>query len=471
MYKGSLGEEEITIAEDDLIVYKVGETEEIELKLGYIDDIHIVTYDTAVISQTGTISNSASLSGDDVIEGSSGNKTFTVEKSSWGVGTGVSPTRGAIEIVKVDKYEDARTLKGAGFELSYMLNSEEIKVKSDSIDGLFYTDQNGKLELGGLPRGRTYILEEVTPPLGYKLPAEANRRHIIKVEANTIKKETITNERIRDIVVNKIWIGPGKTENGAGTATFELTDNIGTPKKTITLTTETHPDWTYTFEGLDYYDSFGKEIEYTVKEVNLDSNYELLRQEESIDGLGNITYTFNNKSLEIIKIPVEKKWIGDKVKPVIVTIVLDKDISKKLLLNEDNEWKGEFTELLKYDDDGNEIAYTISEEEVNGFVADIAESTIDGHKGFTVTNIELMNIPVTKVWIGDPKVSEVEVELYEKQDGILNKKVADLTLTSDATWEGSFTKIPKYTVGGAEIQYGVKEKPVNGFNTVITGDQ
>ena len=71
-----------------------------------------------------------------------------------------------------------------------------------------------------------------------------------------------------------------------------------------------------------------------------------------------------------------------------------------------------------------------------------------------------------KEWVG-PKKEQVEVILYA--DGIEKETV---TLNEENQWESTFTHLLKYDqTTGKEIEYTVKEKEIEGYTIVITGNQ
>jgi LPXTG-motif cell wall-anchored protein len=67
---------------------------------------------------------------------------------------------------------------------------------------------------------------------------------------------------------------------------------------------------------------------------------------------------------------------------VIELVKNGEETGKTLVLNEDNNWKGSFKDLDKYDENGNEIEYTVKEN-TNSYQV-VIES--DGNGGFIVTN-------------------------------------------------------------------------------------
>lgn len=84
------------------------------------------------------------------------------------------------------------------------------------------------------------------------------------------------------------------------------------------------------------------------------------------------------------KVKVSKKWVGPRSGSVSVHLLADGvDTGQSLILDEAGDWKGAFTDLRKYTADGRQIAYTVSEDPVDGYTGEV---TGDMASGFTVTN-------------------------------------------------------------------------------------
>jgi hypothetical protein len=176
------------------------------------------------------------------------------------------------------------------------------------------------------------------------------------------------------VTVNKVWKDDGNRD-GIRPASIQVqlfADGVayGEP---VTLTAES--SWTYTWTGLDEM-SGGQEILYTVAEVGTVEGYTA-----SVDGF-TITNTHEVKKTSI---SVEKVWERTSNPPeidVIIKLLADGEEVKTLKLNEDNEWKGTFSDL-PVNKDGKAITYTIEEVEVSGYTTKITGSAADG---FIVTN-------------------------------------------------------------------------------------
>ncbi len=92
-----------------------------------------------------------------------------------------------------------------------------------------------------------------------------------------------------------------------------------------------------------------------------------------------------NVSQEKLDIPVEKKWVGGEGKEVLITLLEDgKETGNTIKLSKENNWKGKFDNLAKYNKEtGEEIKYTISENKQNGYKTKLEGNSKDG---YVVTN-------------------------------------------------------------------------------------
>ena len=178
-----------------------------------------------------------------------------------------------------------------------------------------------------------------------------------------------------------------------------LSDGSDTGK---TLTLDAAGNWVGSFADLAKYNADGAEIAYTVKEDAL-PNY---NSQTTGDAAGGFTIT--NVNTEKVTVPVEKKWDDaanqDGKRPVSVTVHLladGVDTGQMLTLDVTNSWKDTFANLPKYTPLGAEITYTVSEDAVDGYTAEV---TGDAASGFTVTNTEVL--PTTPETPGNPETPE-----------------------------------------------------------------
>nr|MBQ6242320.1 Cna B-type domain-containing protein [Lachnospiraceae bacterium] len=152
---------------------------------------------------------------------------------------------------------------------------------------------------------------------------------------------------------------------------------------------------TYTFEVTELddgllgytYDTTPKTLTVTVLDISGDlvvHSVTIDGGEADIDGAlvtVIVTNEFEEPRTEVSGI---KTWVGDEyeehVRPVSITVRLYADGVEvgHVVVTKEDDWKFAFTELLKYNTDGTEIVYTISEDEVLGYITD--------YSGYNITN-------------------------------------------------------------------------------------
>ena len=257
------------------------------------------------------------------------------------------------------------------------------------------------------------------------------------------------NEKIK-IPVEKAWVGP-KLE--------KIRVNLladGVVKEHAELSEANA--WKHEFKDLPKYKPDGSKIEYKIQEID-EPNYD-----SKITGNAEDGFKIKNTNNEKINVPVEKKWIGKEADLVKVNLLADgKDTGKSVTLDKASRWKGEFKNLPKYDDkDGHEIAYTVKENKIEGYVSNVSGNAKDG---FVITNTITgkTSVSVEKRWVGNPAKS-VTVNLLADGKMVDSKKI-----TKDDGWKCTFENLDKYK-DGKEIRYEITEDEVAGYTASIKGD-
>ena len=257
------------------------------------------------------------------------------------------------------------------------------------------------------------------------------------------------NEKIK-IPVEKAWVGPKLEKirvnllaDGVVKEHAELSEANG---------------WKHEFKDLPKYKPDGSKIEYKIQEID-EPNYD-----SEITGNAEDGFKIKNTNNEKINVPVEKKWIGKEADLVKVNLLADgKDTGKSVTLDKASRWKGEFKNLPKYDDkDGHEIAYTVKENKIEGYVSNVSGNAKDG---FVITNTITgkTSVSVEKRWVGNPAKS-VTVNLLADGKMVDSKKI-----TKDDSWKCTFENLDKYK-DGKEIRYEITEDEVAGYTASIKGD-
>ncbi|MDD7267437.1 MAG: Cna B-type domain-containing protein [Lachnospiraceae bacterium] len=280
---------------------------------------------------------------------------------------------------------------------------------------------------------------------------------------------TVTNTAIpqkTSIQVTKSWEDENDRDGQRpNSVTIRLlADGKEVSGKTLTLTKANH--WTGSFTDLDEYRA-GKKIEYTVKEEAVGNGYTSMISGNEKDGF---TVT-NTREPEKTSVEGLKIWDDqenqDGKRPDQITINLLKNGEKiaSKVVKQSDDWKWTFAGLDKYEG-GKEITYSISEERVEGYSAEL--------QGYSVKNSytpQKTSIQVTKSWEDEndrdgQRPNSVTIRLLADGKEVSGKT---LTLTKANHWTGSFTDLDEYRAG-KKIEYTVKEEAVgNGYTSIISG--
>jgi len=293
-----------------------------------------------------------------------------------------------------------------------------------------------------------YTVQEVGVPEGYAAVVDGDAATGLTI-TNTHEPETVS------VPVTKKWVGP----EGPSVTVSLLADGVDTGE---TLELSAGNGWSGAFEGLPKYKD-GAEIAYTVAELEVGGYI------SEVSGDAEVGFTITNTATETVSVPVTKKWVGPEAASVTVRLTADGTEVQTLELSAGNGWAATFTGLPKYNADGSEISYDVTEDEVAGYTSEVSGDAASGFT-FTNTSTETVSVSVAKTWVG-PEGSSVTVSLLA--DG--EDTGESLELSSDNGWSGSFDGLAKYGDGGDEIAYTVTEAQVSGvdanaYETTVEGD-
>lgn len=242
----------------------------------------------------------------------------------------------------------------------------------------------------------------------------------------------------------------------------------------------------YTFTGLPVYDDNANAITYDVEESVIDGeehkdDLKFYNSSKENIGKNNIQFTNTFKTPEEIddmttKIPVTKVWNDNDDKAgkrpsglnlVINGTNIDQPISHNVLFDEvanskdNNTWTKEIN-VQQYDNNGQEIAYTLTEPTVPDFYTEEIQ-------GMTVVNTFVgsdaqKTIKVTKVWNdndnhagkrpGSIQFTATGTDTTKPEN---EQKITKTTTLSASSWTGTIT-VPKYDGNANEIEYTVSEQ-------------
>lgn len=283
------------------------------------------------------------------------------------------------------------------------------------------------------------------------------------VQKNSANSFVVTNtfnvpdEKI-DIEVTKVWEDENNV-NGLRPQEIKLqVKNGDTVVQEQTINVESGNEQSYTFTGLDKYDELGNEIKYTVDEVEVNTDGLKFYSKQIDNETHTITNTFTVPD-EKTSIEVTKKWEDNsnqnETRPsqIVIQIKNGEEVvqSNTVDVTQENEKVYTFEDLAKYDENGQEIEYTVDETEVNKDELIGYEKRIEGN---VITNTLKSHKITTEVKGEGGSISGQNDNPYEE---VLHKgdSVKDITITPNEGYE-----ISKITINGEEqeLPENVKEE-------------
>ena len=183
---------------------------------------------------------------------------------------------------------------------------------------------------------------------------------------------------------------------------------------------------------------------------------------------------------ETIDVSGTKTWDDegnkDGIRPEKITIYLlanGKKVDSKEISEKDG-WKYSFTGLAKYDDNKQEIKYTVDESEVEKYTKQInGYDIVNTYKPETppTPTPETIDINGTKTWDdennkNDKRPKTIIINLLAN-----GEKISSTVVVADenGNWNYEFTSLPKLDDNGNEIVYSVDEEPVEYYTKKIDG--
>lgn len=320
-------------------------------------------------------------------------------------------------------------------------------------------DNNWTAKYEGLPKYSSgdaevnYTVDELDVPSGY---------------TKSVDDMTITNK----LVPETTTISGTKTWNDDNDRDQLRPDSItvnlynGTTKVASQKVTAAD-NWEYSFKDIPKYDSKGKEIQYTVKESEV----------EGYTATYNGYDIVNTHETEKVSLKLSKVWEDnnnqDGIRPDSVQVQIyanGKPVSgegAKVTLSKENGWTAMVKDVPKYMG-GQEIQYSVKEvSSVDGYTTKV---TGDVASGFTITNSHTPETTVvsgSKTWKDEGNEGErptsITVNLLKN-----GEKIDSKTVTAADDWSYSFEGLAKYEDGN-KVNYSVTEDAVTDYTTAYDG--
>lgn len=312
---------------------------------------------------------------------------------------------------------------------------------------------------------------------GKKITYTVTEEKVSEYESS-ITDFTITNKytpKAIDYKVTKVW-NDANNQDGKRpeSVTVQLykkvgdADPVAVEGKKLTLTAKDKTDdntWVASFTNLPQYEA-GKEITYSIKEVDVPAGYEA-----SVTG----QVVTNTHNPETVVLSGTKLWDdnnnqdGKRTTSVKVQILNGDKVVQEIEVSEKTGWKFESKKLPKYEN-GKEIKYTVKETAMTEYKATI---TTDKDGKYTITNEhtpEKTSVKGHKIWKDEDNkdgIRPASITVKLLADGKETGQTATVSETSGWTYE--FTGLDRYQEG-KEIAYAVEEVNVpDGYTASVEG--
>lgn len=410
----------------------------------------VKTGDAYILSDKG---HDVSLSDQTVTTKNDGKKVIKLEVKN-------KLKRGTIKLHKIDNTTKKTALKGVEFTL---YDNAGKKIGDSKV-----TDENGNVQFENVPYGE-YVLKETKGISGYeKLKKDI---HVKVLKDKEIYSFEVINNKINpkiNLSGEKVWDDKNNQDGiRPDSVTIHLLANEKDTGKTAKATKDSK--WHYIFKDLPTYDQAGEKITYSIKE-DVPQGYTC-----KIDG----TTITNKHTPKLRDINVSKEWKGNKEDKVTVHLLANGNpTDKKLILNAENNWEDVFKDLPQYKD-GKEIEYTVSEEKLAGYVAEITGTQNDG---FVITNTYKpkpvsVDPPISKLVEGNPKskskftfkMKALNKDFPTPEGSVDSEKTIQITGTGSNEFGEIEFKLPgTYTYEISEINDGIKNYKYDKSIYVIT---
>lgn len=406
------------------------------------------------------------------------------------------------------------------------INWENVKVYGDNaseqdlVVTLYGTNQqdHAALEVGSLPQadlnGHAYVYRAVELEPGYSQEGGAIQEgamldegetyhHAYTVTYNTTHTAAINTMEVTERYAEKGW----NPASGATPVTLELQykgedgawKSFRTPAK---VTVDGNPDQISSYYEYEAWKAVWKNLPEAMPGSDLSSDgktqYRVVeavpsgyiqQSYEERDKNGYPEFVFVN--VESTSLQVEKRWYGiaeDQQQEIIAGLwrttgnigdenaqpVLDAHGDQlTIALNLENQWRDSFTNLPKYDTDGNAYTYYARELTIGGVPAEQMHCLIqyiDTENATIIANIGFMEIAGSKIWKDNHNAYETRPEtlqltLFRSTPGSDEQTVSAVPIweKEEDVWYYRYVDLPKTDIQGNPYSYRVEESLPEGY--------
>lgn len=326
-----------------------------------------------------------------------------------------------------------------------------------------FEGQNWATSLNNLPKYKNgteiqYTVKENTIP-GYETEIKQTGDSYAITNTHTPAVVTVSAVKIWDDENNQDGIRPSLIQ-------VTLTGSDGSVRNAAITKND---GWTYQFKNLPKYNN-GTKIDYTLQEANSNPyTYEIVK--------GSDEYSFtitNNYVPAVVNVPVTTVWDDDdnrdgiRAKETAITLHGSNGKTYQRIVTGKDSFATVFEDVPKFFDEGREVVYTVTQNEMNGYTANIANT--DKYT-FQITNThepERLAKTVTKVWDDNNNQDGLRPNTLRIALTGTDGTYIEKSLSTANNWTETFDGLYKYFKEGTPIQYTIDEEAVGGYEKGIS---
>ena len=281
-----------------------------------------------------------------------------------------------------------------------------------------------------------------------------------QITAINVKKvwddfDDFRKERPDSVSVSLVKTGMEMQDDGGYVNVNEVID-------TVDLSEDNN--WSYSWTGLSKYDDKNSAYVYKVIENNIPDNYVCKIEQSGI----NVTVTNIHTK---VSFTVKKIWDDldnkDNLRPdsIQIEVLRDGEHFDIIELKEDVDWEHLFDGLDRFDSNGNEYKFSLSEVEVpegyTSVIHQIKEGIITIVNKHVPKEIPKISFSIKKIWDDSNNKDNLRPESIKVEVLRNNEHFETITLNDNNNWEYKFTDISKIDEDGNDYVFSVKELNVN----------
>lgn len=326
-----------------------------------------------------------------------------------------------------------------------------------------FEGQNWATNLNNLPKYKNgteiqYTVKENAIP-GYETEIKQTGDSYAITNSHTPAVVTVSAVKVWDDANNQDGIRPSLIQ-------VTLTGSDGSVRNAAITKND---GWTYQFKNLPKYKN-GVKIDYTLQEANSNPyTYEIVK--------GSDEYSFtitNNYVPAVVNVPVTTVWDDDdnrdgiRAKETAITLQGSNGKVYQRIVTGKDDFATVFEDVPKFFDEGREVVYTVTQNEMNGYTANIANT--DKYT-FQITNThepERLAKTVTKVWDDNNNQDGLRPNTLRIALTGTDGTYIEKNLSAANNWTETFEGLYKYFKEGTPIQYTIDEEAVGGYEKEIS---